>query len=225
MAPADAAIQFALQQVGKPYKWGATGPNAYDCSGLVQASFRHAGIDLPRTTATQILKGQRVAKSQLMPGDLVFPDPGHVQIYLGGGKVVEAPRTGLKVRVVPMWGFWQARRVTQPATNPFTVSPAGLNDCYTYVPNPYGGTIPVPNGKCGNEPGVPNPGTIPDVVNPFEYLSDAMAAFADIFSWITDGHNWVRIGQFVMGFVLLIIAVLGLSRVQTAGKAVANVVA
>jgi cell wall-associated NlpC family hydrolase len=106
-----AAIRFALAQVGKPYKWGATGPNAYDCSGLVQAAFKSAGVSIPRTTYLQAQIGTRVSKTNLQPGDLVFPDPGHVQIYLGNGQVVESPHTGAFVRVVKMWGFWTARRI------------------------------------------------------------------------------------------------------------------
>lgn len=112
LSPADTAIQFALAQVGKPYKWGATGPDSYDCSGLAMAAYRAAGIDITRTTYTQALKGTGVSQAALMPGDLVFPDAGHVQIYLGNGRVVEAPHTGANVRVVNMWGFWKARRVT-----------------------------------------------------------------------------------------------------------------
>jgi cell wall-associated NlpC family hydrolase len=106
-----AAIRYALAQVGKPYKWGATGPNSFDCSGLVYAAFRSAGISVPRTTYLQANIGTRVSKTNLQPGDLVFPDPGHVQIYLGNGQVVESPHTGANVRVVKMWGFWTARRV------------------------------------------------------------------------------------------------------------------
>jgi len=105
------AISFARAQIGKPYQWGALGPNAFDCSGLVQQAYKAAGIKLPRTTAMQILVGKKVAKSDLIPGDLVFPDAGHVQLYVGNGQVIEAPRTGEKVRQVAMWGFFTARRV------------------------------------------------------------------------------------------------------------------
>ena len=108
---AAVAIAFARAQIGKPYVWGATGPNAYDCSGLVQAAFRQAGVNLPRVTQQMILSGVAVDRANLQPGDLVFPDLGHVQIFTGGGMVVEAPRTGLRVREVPLWGVWRARRV------------------------------------------------------------------------------------------------------------------
>lgn len=95
------AVSYAYGAIGKPYLWGATGPSGYDCSGLVQAAWRAAGVSLPRTTYSQINAGQRVARSQLAPGDLVFFYPGvsHVGIYVGGGRMVHAPRTGSTVRI------------------------------------------------------------------------------------------------------------------------------
>lgn len=104
-------LTYALAQVGKSYVWGATGPDTFDCSGLTMESYLAAGIDITRTTYTQVLRGTPVEESQLQPGDLVFPDEGHVQLYLGGGLVVEAPHTGAFVQVVKLWGFWQARRI------------------------------------------------------------------------------------------------------------------
>jgi cell wall-associated NlpC family hydrolase len=105
------AAAWAQTQVGKPYRWGATGPDAYDCSGLVYAAFKQFGVTLPRTSQLMMLSGVSVDQSNLQVGDLVFPDPNHVQIYVGGGKIVEAPHSGAAVRVVPMWGFQTARRV------------------------------------------------------------------------------------------------------------------
>lgn len=112
---AATAISFARAQIGKPYAYGKTGPSSYDCSGLVQAAYKSAGVTLPRTTKGQILVGTPVSKANLQPGDLVFPDLGHVQIYTGNGRVVEAPHTGTKVREVPMWGFLTARRIVYTA--------------------------------------------------------------------------------------------------------------
>ena len=110
--PGVGAVVWARTQIGKPYQFGATGPNAYDCSGLVQKAYAAVGISLPRTTYQQILVGSPVAKADLHVGDLVFPDIGHVQLYSGNGNVVEAPHTGTNVREVPMWGFMAARRVS-----------------------------------------------------------------------------------------------------------------
>ena len=121
-AQADTAIAFARAQLGKPYVWGATGPNSYDCSGLVQAAYQAAGVSLPRVTQAMILSGTPVARNALVPGDLVFPDIGHVQIYTNNGNVIEAPSAGKVVREVAMWGFMAARRVV--AATPLTPAPA-----------------------------------------------------------------------------------------------------
>src|SRR5437764_4736285 len=122
MAIADDVIRFALAQVGKPYKWGSTGPDTFDCSGLIYAAFRAAGKPFPFrvTTGTLRVMGSSISRAGLQPGDLVFPDAGHVQIYLGGGKVVEAPHTGSRVRVVPMWGFAYGRRIVAPSGATFS---------------------------------------------------------------------------------------------------------
>ncbi|MFE5791820.1 NlpC/P60 family protein [Streptomyces sp. NPDC056503] len=101
---ASAAVSFARAQLGKPYVWGATGPSAYDCSGLTQAAWRAAGVSLPRTTYTQINAGRRVSRSELAPGDLVFFYSGisHVGLYIGGGQMIHAPRPGAPIRVAPI---------------------------------------------------------------------------------------------------------------------------
>ncbi|SHK63040.1 C40 family peptidase [Actinacidiphila paucisporea] len=98
------AVAFAYGALGLPYVWGATGPHAYDCSGLAQAAWRAAGVSLPRTTYTQITAGPRVSRSQLQPGDLVFFYSGmsHVGIYIGGGNMIHAPHPGASVRVAPI---------------------------------------------------------------------------------------------------------------------------
>ncbi|MFB7662454.1 NlpC/P60 family protein [Kitasatospora sp. NPDC056138] len=99
-ARAAAAIAFARSQLGKPYVWGATGPDAYDCSGLVQAAWQSAGVSLPRTTYAQIVAAPRVGRGQLHPGDLVFFYSGisHVGLYAGNGRMIHAPRPGAPVR-------------------------------------------------------------------------------------------------------------------------------
>ncbi|MGW6457616.1 NlpC/P60 family protein, partial [Streptomyces sp. NPDC055078] len=99
-AKADKVLAFARGQLGKPYVWGATGPGSYDCSGLTQAAWRAAGVDLPRTTWDQVKIGQRVAAEDLLPGDLVFfyDDISHVGLYIGGGKMIHAPKPGTNVR-------------------------------------------------------------------------------------------------------------------------------
>jgi peptidoglycan DL-endopeptidase CwlO len=98
-SPAATAVRYALAQLGKPYRWGAEGPNSFDCSGLVQTAYRAAGINLPRVSRQQYGAGRLVPLSALRPGDLLFyaRNPRdrrtiyHVGIYLGAGRMVEAP--------------------------------------------------------------------------------------------------------------------------------------
>lgn len=100
--PADRAalaVRAALSRLGRPYVWGATGPDQFDCSGLVQWSYAQAGVHLDRTTYQQINDGIPVSRSQVRPGDLVFPHAGHVQLAIGNNLVVEAPYSGASVRI------------------------------------------------------------------------------------------------------------------------------
>ena len=108
---AEKVVAFARSKIGIAYQYGGTGNPGYDCSGLTQAAYKSIGVSIPRTTEEQVLVGTGVAKANLQLGDLVFPDIGHVQIYSGGGKIIEAAHTGTTVREVPMWGFMAARRV------------------------------------------------------------------------------------------------------------------
>ncbi|MGW4563644.1 NlpC/P60 family protein [Streptomyces sp. NPDC004561] len=101
---ASAALAYAYSKLGSPYVWGATGPDAFDCSGLVQAAYRSAGVSLPRTTYAQINAGRRVSRSELQPGDLVFFYSGvsHVGMYIGNGQMIHAPNPSAPVRVAPI---------------------------------------------------------------------------------------------------------------------------
>jgi peptidoglycan DL-endopeptidase CwlO len=101
------AVQFALDQVGKPYVFGAAGPGAYDCSGLTMTAWQHAGVSLPHSAAEQYNYGHHVSRDQLQPGDLIFfyQPIGHVTIYIGGGMMVSAPTEGEPVQVVALSRF------------------------------------------------------------------------------------------------------------------------
>jgi hypothetical protein len=102
-------LRAAESRLGMPYVWGAAGPISFDCSGLVQWSFAQAGVRMPRVAADQALTGPSVPISELRPGDLLFyhTDPSapdyvsHVAVYLGNGWMIQAPRTGLDVEIVP----------------------------------------------------------------------------------------------------------------------------
>jgi cell wall-associated NlpC family hydrolase len=99
---AQAAVRAALSRIGRPYVWGATGPDRFDCSGLVQWAYAQAGVPLHRTTYQQIHDGVPVAPAQVRPGDLVFPHTGHVQMAIGDNLVVEAPQPGATVQISRM---------------------------------------------------------------------------------------------------------------------------
>jgi cell wall-associated NlpC family hydrolase len=104
------AVRAALSRLGRPYVWGATGPNQFDCSGLVHWSYAQAGVHLGRTTYQQIDDGMPVSRSQVRPGDLVFPHAGHVQMAIGNNLVVEAPYSGASVRISPLGSNIAIRR-------------------------------------------------------------------------------------------------------------------
>ena len=101
---AATVIQAALSRIGSPYSWGGSGPNAFDCSGLVMWSFQQAGISLPHSSQALAHGGQPVSMDQMQPGDLVtfYSDASHVGIYIGDGMMVHASTYGTPVRVAPV---------------------------------------------------------------------------------------------------------------------------
>ena len=104
------ALTAAISKLGRPYVWGAEGPDSFDCSGLVQWAYAQAGIKVPRVTHQQFVSGPQIPLAQAQPGDLLFwrhdpTNPGyvsHVAIYWGDGKMLHAPRTGDVVKLVPV---------------------------------------------------------------------------------------------------------------------------
>jgi murein DD-endopeptidase len=121
--PHERAAAQAMKMVGAPYRYGGASPQGFDCSGLVQWSYRHAGIALPHNTDQQRRLGKRVRLAELRPGDLVFFDQrgrkaSHVAIYVGHGEIVHAPSSGKRVRRDRLAsGYWkkhvsEARRVS-----------------------------------------------------------------------------------------------------------------
>jgi cell wall-associated NlpC family hydrolase len=127
-AAATAALAYAWAQVGKPYVWGAAGPDTFDCSGLVQASWAAAGVAIGRTTATQVHDGTPVPDlEQLQPGDLLFipgddgtrSQPRHVGLFTGRGQVIDAysASRGIVLEPLARWApkIVAIRRVAHPA--------------------------------------------------------------------------------------------------------------
>jgi len=113
--PGTAALLVAESRIGAPYRYGGAGPDAFDCSGLVAYAYREAGIMLPRTAAQQYAAATPVRKRELRPGDLVFfrvngRSVGHVGIYAGEERFVDAPQTGGAVRVASLDDSWYRER-------------------------------------------------------------------------------------------------------------------
>ncbi|NKY34788.1 DUF4226 domain-containing protein [Nocardia speluncae] len=116
-ARAQHAVKTALNQVGDPYVWGAEGPDSFDCSGLMQYAAKKAGVNIPRVADDQMNSLPKVANKDIQPGDLIFPESsykngemGHVMMYIGDGKCVEAPSRGKDVRVTSLPSSFAARR-------------------------------------------------------------------------------------------------------------------
>jgi peptidoglycan DL-endopeptidase CwlO len=103
-APRSGVVQIALKYLGRPYVWGASGPNSFDCSGFTMFVYAQVGVRLPHSSRAQIGSGSRVSRANLQPGDLVFfgSPIHHVGMYIGGGKMVHSPHSGDVVSIDPM---------------------------------------------------------------------------------------------------------------------------
>lgn len=103
-APRSEVVQIAMRYLGRPYRWAAAGPNAFDCSGLTMYVYAQVGVGLPHSSRAQSQIGQYVPRSALQPGDLVFSGSPihHVGIYIGSGQMISAPQTGDVVKVSPL---------------------------------------------------------------------------------------------------------------------------
>lgn len=199
MATGDDIVRLARSQIGKPYIFGASGPNSFDCSGLVLYCFKNvSGMSLPHSSSMQLSYGTEVKRTELGVGDLIFPSIGHVQIYSGNGNVVEAAQPGTNIREVPIWGFWRARRLITPGT-----------------------------GGGGSQPGTPGVTPIVDPVTPLlPYLVPLFGLVSEVTNlvkWFVNPKNWLRMAIFGVGLGLVVVALVKWNNVLSAAKEVANV--
>lgn len=177
MAAADQVIAVAMAQRGKPYVFGKVGPDTFDCSGLVVYAYKHgAGINLPHFTGSLWAKGSSVTKASLAPGDLVFPNPSHVGIYIGQGQMVVAPHTGSVVQVQSVRTVWGARRIITPGTA------VGLN---------------VQNLGVQNVSAIPGVDEIKAIYGVFQKVND-MA------SYVSNPKAWMRFAMYFAGALLIL---------------------
>ncbi|MBQ0992702.1 C40 family peptidase [Micromonospora sp. H61] len=153
-----AAVRYALAQLGDPYKWSEEGPNQFDCSGLMWAAYRSPGadyFDLPRVSRDQYAatRGRTVPQSALLPGDLLFFASGsswttihHVGMYIGNGKMVQAPTTGdvVKISVVRWSRLYAATRVIGAVPAPVVTNPTPPVSTPKPTPSPTKTTKPTP---------------------------------------------------------------------------------
>lgn len=105
------ALKYALKQIGDIYVWAAAGPTRWDCSGLTMRAYQSAGVSLPHSSRVQVNYGKPISYSSLKPGDLLFfgKPISHVSLYMGGGKMVQAPRPGKRVEVVQLTRMFGAK--------------------------------------------------------------------------------------------------------------------
>lgn len=207
MASGADFLAAARTKLGDPYVYGATGPDSFDCSGLVQWAARQAGFTMPRTSQEQWKVGQEISAADLQPGDLVFSAgsdgsagaPGHVAIYAGDGQVLEAPHTGANVRFRAL----------------SSMSPTG----YRRPPGISGGGGGTPAGggavQADWQSWVPGSGLLSlpgDVVDFFGTATDSLTASASFARAFFQPSTYVRIGAGAFGLVLLVAGLYFLGR-------------
>ena len=108
---AKAAVEEAKKHLNTPVKWGGNNPSGFDCSGFVQYCYKQVGVDLPRELSEQINKGKPITQANLEIGDLVFPTPRKVGLYIGSGKFIHAIKVGDVVKISNISSFYTGRRV------------------------------------------------------------------------------------------------------------------
>lgn len=230
MATGAEIVAYARQQLGKPYVFGAEGPNSFDCSGLVNYVYKHFGLSTPRTTADMISRKSSlipITRSQLQPGDLIMSHWGsnrpssHVAIYAGDNKVIEASHPGTNVRTLTYGPSYTAH-----------------TDHYYRVPGINGATAAPGGGTGGNADGgdgvlsaILGPGgqlvatMIPKPANVTEALTNLGGAMAGVASGVVGvgelagtvsrallPSNMLRASFFMFGTIFVLIGIFFLAR-------------
>ena len=222
MATGDEIVANARAELGKPYVYGATGPDDFDCSSLVQFVFGKAGLSVPRVSSAQFSFGQQIEASQLAPGDLVFsewsgddvPHHGHVAIYAGNGRIIEAPHPGGVVQEVPLDDNYLAH--VDGYTRPVGLS-TGSGD--QRAAGTSGGS---PGGATGSDAGftfnpLPWPGQLLNWMsggvtgNVTQLVSGAASTLADVvkfFALFFQPSTYIRIAAGILGYMFLVAGII-----------------
>lgn len=217
-------VEYARTQLGDPYVWGAEGPNAFDCSGLVEYVYRHFGLTTPRTTAAMMGGGSNlipISRAELRPGDLIFSNwigkpHSHVGIFAGNNQIIEAPEPGQTVKITSLGpGYWSH------------------TDAYRRVPGIDGAAAPVPGGSGGGggiddalSAGarklvgyVPSPGDLTKAVgnigSAMVSVAESAAGVANTAALITKAFlpsNLIRGVAFFFGTIFILIGIFFLAR-------------
>lgn len=219
-----AAVKAALSKQGSPYVWGAEGPSTFDCSGLMVWAYQKAGVKLPRTSQEQAKYGTAVPYSKMQPGDLITSNWGsgpssHVAMYLGGGKIIHAPRPGTKVVVRAIDADYRShinaiRRV--PGATSSGVTPAldipGPGDLLGLFGDTFGG------GAIGEGlAGAAKAGSA--ALSSIGKSMQSVGAVAEFLLKLALPSTWVRIACGLLGSVILFLGVAFLVREATGGPA------
>lgn len=228
-ASAADAIKAALTRVGAPYAWGATGPDSFDCSGLLVWAWKKAGVTLPRTSQAMAKFGTPVAPKDLKPGDLITSDWGsgpssHVAMYIGDNKVIHAPRPGRTVTVANLDANYRSK-VNAIRRIP-GVSYAGLDPAGFKVPDVGGWAKDLLGGAEDFGKGLLD-GLGSDLTAPFKLMGEQLAtiggamlsvgAFAEWLLKLALPSTWVRIACAGLGVSVLFLGLFFLVREARGG--------
>jgi NlpC/P60 family protein len=225
VATGEEIVSEARALLGVPYVYGAEGPTADDCSGLVQYVFTKAGLNVPRVSSAQFSFGQQIDASQLAPGDLVFsewsgddvPHHGHVAIYSGNGMIIEAPHPGAVVHEVPLDASYLSH--VDGYTRPVGLS-TGPASPVTGGARAGGGTGATANAAGFDWNPLSWPGNLLNWMSggitgdASQLISGAVSTLADIVKFAAlffQPSTYIRIGAGILGFIFLIAGLVMLS--------------
>lgn len=200
-------IALCCAKIGKPYVLGAVGPDAFDCSGLILWAARACGFSVPErwTTYTMVYLGDPVTPGTQMPGDWIFPDAGHVGLYIGGGQMVHAPEPGQNVKISPVWANWRTRRWVNPTSDKAGLDSAAIGAAGNALVTGLGNGISL---------GLEALGTTGQAAGQGLAEASPLAGINKVLDWLSDSHNWLRISMAVGGGIAL-----ALGAASMAGKA------